>query len=245
MNPRNNPQLFDNDDLQILHALDQTPVPPHSKDRIRQRLQLENLESIESSNTLNSVDDLLTTPATQSSSQPVEPKRRLERARNWLLQNRRTAIGATVAASLCFAVGLYLFARPIDRSQLALISSQMLDEQLAAQPSWIERQPTDLRAWLRSFELDRIPRTISHMTLHRSPLGKQGKLWKLTFEGLEDLYILDIEGCGALQDIGPRLDALQPGLNSWSVAASKHDQHLLVYMTKGSLDSYVRLVPLA
>jgi hypothetical protein len=159
--------------------------------------------------------------------------------------HRRLASSLVVAASLIVATGVYFLTRPLDRQQLVDSCSQYLDQQLDPQPAWTTVQPDELRELLRSMGLSQLPQSILQAPLSRTPIGNGGQIWKFTYKGQKDLYVLELRGAALIEGVGARVQMLQASSNSWSVAASQSDQQLLVFMTKGSLEQYLRLVTLA
>jgi hypothetical protein len=222
--------LYDEHDLLIRQALDEVPVPSAAKVRARQRLALAAMESVADSSTAT-VESSIASNSTDQLTSPVTFSRpivfRLPQAGKWLVDHRRLASSLALAGCVLFSVGIYFLTRPLDRSQLVAVCSEFLD----------------LREWLRTLRLN--PRSISQVSLPEVPLGTSGQLWKLGFEGREDLYVLELRGAASIQGVGKRVEILQASSNRWSVAARQDDQHLLVFMTKGNLEQFLQLVPLA
>jgi hypothetical protein len=238
--------LYDEHDLLIRQALDEVPVPSAAKVRARQRLALAAMESVADSSTAT-VESSIASNSTDQLTSPVTFSRpivfRLPQAGKWLVDHRRLASSLALAGCVLFSVGIYFLTRPLDRSQLVAVCSEFLDQRLEPQPDWAATQSDDLREWLRTLRLN--PRSISQVSLPEVPLGTSGQLWKLGFEGREDLYVLELRGAASIQGVGKRVEILQASSNRWSVAARQDDQHLLVFMTKGNLEQFLQLVPLA
>jgi hypothetical protein len=248
MNSPIDKQLYDEHDLLIRQALDEVSVPPDAKVRARQRLALAAMESVADSSTAMVASAVASNSTGQGQlTSPLIYSRpivfRLQQAGNWLVDHRRLASSLALSACVLFSVGIYLLTRPLDRSQLVAVCSEFLDQRLEPQPDWAATQSDDLREWLRTLRLN--PRSISQVTLPEVPLGTSGQLWKLGFEGREDLYVLELRGAASIQGVGKRVEILQASSNRWSLAARQEDQYLLVFMTKGNLEQFLQLVPLA
>lgn len=220
---------WDDDDHTIHTSLQHVLAPSGALERARARM----------------LQSLVDTPPVESNSvdvSPVSVAKATEAQAS--VRGRRTftrrRLASLVFAASVVAIGLFLMQRssPLTSARLAAFCDQQLDAMLRESPEW-----TDTNA--RSQELSALLGTSSVklelIGASQGPVGSFAsacQVWKFNAADGNTLYVFDFESLANAEQIPSRLDALTGSHGTWSMAAVRQNDHVLVVAVRGNYQQY-------